>query len=785
MLFQGLRLLAALALSLSLLPAQGTTSRALGTVKDSTGALIPGANVILTNEGTNAAFTVTSSDAGAFAFEAVQPGSYTVSVEAPGFKKFTSKGNQVSIGQPSTINVTLEVGDLSQTVEVESVAEVVQTSTSGNFGNLFSGDVIRNLPIVGTRGRNPLDLVTRQPGVVSGANTGGGTHVHGARDRAWNFTLDGIDSNESSAGGSNFSPVRTNPDSLAEFRVLTGNFTAESGRNSGGQVALVTKSGTNEIHGTAFWFYRTPRLNANEWESNVNNLGKRQFVQNIPGGSIGGPIIKNKTFYFGNFQLLRARESAVTDRTVYTASARQGIWRYNRAGRNISAGAPGAVVDATGNVLPGVNVGSYNIFTSDPDRAGQNARIKGLIDSTPLPNNFNGGDGLNTALFTFAALQREKQYDSTIKLDHIINSSNTVYARAAWGRQDTTCDRANGGSPWFPGGDCVVNTKRDPHNLAFNWRTNPTARFTNEAVFGKNYFTFDFVNPNADLTKVSLTGPVTVPEDFTTGNSRAINTWQFVDNASYFAGSHALKFGTNLRFQTHTDVRGSIGGANSTQTADFSRTVNTVDPARFGLPSDINQQFDRVTLESNINFLLGRVGTTSRGFPSQGDAFVPGVYNFAAKFPEYDFYLQDTWKLRPNLTIDLGLRLEMKLTPRSDPDGRIRRPNQVVASGATPSNTLRWEVGSLHPNRLNNWGPSIGFAWDPFRKGKTSVRGNYRIAYDRLNTFVLSSSVFQNLPGQVTGVTNTTFGQGGGRLTNIPALNPPTTRPADFAQQAP
>src|SRR5207245_1791706 len=178
---------------------------------------------------------------------------------------------------------------------------------------------IRDLPIVGTRGRNPFDLVNFQPGVVTGGNTGGTVNVHGARDRAWNYTLDGVDINETSLGGGNAPPLKTNPDMLAEFRGITGNTTAEYGRNSGGQVALVTKSGTNELHGTGFWFYRTPRLNANEFENNLAAIGKRQLVQNIYGGSIGGPVRKNKTFFFANVQALRAWQSTIVDRTVYTA----------------------------------------------------------------------------------------------------------------------------------------------------------------------------------------------------------------------------------------------------------------------------------------------------------------------------------------------------------------------------------------------------------------------------------------------------------------------------------
>src|SRR5207247_2637530 len=243
-------------------------------------------------------------------------------IESAGFRRFVSTGNKVTIGQPATINAKLEVGALAEAVEVSASAEAVQTSSSGNYGNLISTQQVMDLPIVGTRGRNPLDLVTTQPGVLSGANTGGGIHVHGARDRSWNYTLDGIDLNDSSQGGSNTTSFRVNPDMISEFRLMTGNSTAENGRNSGGQVAMVTRTGSNQFHGNGFWFYRTPRLNANEWENNLNNVGKAQLAQIIFGGGAGGPIVKNKTFFFAEIQALRARSSSLTSRTVYTAQAR-------------------------------------------------------------------------------------------------------------------------------------------------------------------------------------------------------------------------------------------------------------------------------------------------------------------------------------------------------------------------------------------------------------------------------------------------------------------------------
>jgi hypothetical protein len=184
--------------------AQGTTSRVLGTVQDASGTVIPAATVKLVNEGTRITFTITTTSAGSYVFEAVQPGSYELDVEAAGFRNFVSRGNDVAIGQPAAINIKLDVGAVTDQVEISGSSEVVQTSTSGNYGNLVSQEAVMVLPIVGTRGRNPLDLVLMQPSVVSGAPTGGSIYVHGARDRSWNYTLDGIEINVRSVRPNSF-----------------------------------------------------------------------------------------------------------------------------------------------------------------------------------------------------------------------------------------------------------------------------------------------------------------------------------------------------------------------------------------------------------------------------------------------------------------------------------------------------------------------------------------------------------------------------------------------------
>src|SRR5262245_17630086 len=285
---------------------QGTTSRVTGTVVDTTGAAVPGATVNLTNEATNISFTTQTGGSGAYALDLIPAGVYKVSAEKSGSKKFVSSGNTVQMNQTATVNISMEGGDASAQVTVEAAAVAVQTSSSGNIGSTVEQKTLESLPSVGLRGRNPLDLLNFQPGVVNGGNTGGGVNVHGSRDRAFNFTLDGVDVNESSAGGSNFTPLRMNPDSLQEFQIVTSNPTAELGRSSGAQVTMVTKSGTNQIHGNAFEYYQTPMFSAKSYSGNINNTAKEQFVQHIFGGSVGGPIIKDRIFYFANLQMLRA-----------------------------------------------------------------------------------------------------------------------------------------------------------------------------------------------------------------------------------------------------------------------------------------------------------------------------------------------------------------------------------------------------------------------------------------------------------------------------------------------
>ncbi|MEO6590087.1 MAG: hypothetical protein ABIP06_12365, partial [Pyrinomonadaceae bacterium] len=280
---------------------------------------------------------------------------------------------------------------------------------------------------------------------------------------------------------------------------------------------------------------------------------------------------------------------------------------------------------------------------------------------------------------------------------------------------------------------------------------------------------------------------VTTPNTNVFGNIRALRTLQFVDNFTYVRNTHLFKMGTNMRFGRHTDSRSSVSGTEIEGVLNFSSGVNNNFNA-FNLPSTGINTNDASRLRSQINDFLGRVGTYSQAFVSEqdGSSFAPPGTRWAFQhfYPELDFYFQDSWRAKPNLLFDLGVRYELRLSPTSS-GLPILAPNQLVAADGAPSNTIRWEEGKLFENDLNNFSPSVGFAWDPFKKGKTSIRANYRLAYDRFNSQVNGAQLFQSAPGNNIGVSNTSFGQSGGLLRNgLPVLTP-TTTPLQQRQPAP
>jgi hypothetical protein len=789
---------------------QGTTTRITGTVTDPQGSPVSGATVTIRRQGVETPITTQTSDSGQYVFDLIQAGTYEVTVEKAGFNKIVSTGNVAQINVPTTVNLTLAVGDVNATVTVVGAAEAVQTATSGNVSSTVDAKTVESLPIVGTRGRNPLELLNFQPGVVTGGAAGGLVQVHGSRDRAFNFTLDGIDINESTFGGSNSTPLKPNPEAIQEFQIITSNPTAEQGRSSGAQVTFVTKSGTNEFHGNLFEFYQTPRFNAKSYAETIARSSKGQFVQHIFGGSFGGPIpdlgwgegrkpgfLRDKAFFFVNLQMLRAYDTALVNRTVYTQDARNGFFRYRVGGPNGNAGGgANATVDASGNTIL-ANCGgaivtnciaTYNANTQSPFSF--DPTTTHFINEMPLPNNFLSGDGLNTARFSWLAPQRERQRDFVTKIDYNLNQKNAFYVRFGHGNQNTFGDSVNVGRPAFPNTPRLVDTFRTPRNLAVNWRFSPTPRLTNEVTYGHSRYGFIFDTPAPDPSYNFVFLTISDSNFNDSYNARFVRTNQYIDNITFDLSPHTIKGGINFRLGKHRDDRYSVAGSTIEGKVSLNNSASLFDGTTpgiptFGLPASINSS-DLTTLRSYLSNLVGFVSGVTRSFVSNGSTFDPPGTRWLseANYNEYDFYIQDNWKVRPNFLLDIGFRWEVKMNPSVN-NRPILVPDQSVKLGAAPSNTLRWVEGDLFDNQYGLILPSIGFAWDPFKTGKTSIRANYRMATDRFPTFLFGSSIFQGTPGNNVSQSNSAFGQAGGLLRNVGPIMAgltPSQTPLQLAQ---
>src|SRR5438128_572929 len=344
--------------------AQTGSSNITGSVRDVNGAVVPGATVTAKNEATGVTSTQTTTDSGLYAFSSLLVGVYTITVEKQGFKTLQKTNNVLEVGTPLVVDGALEVGQVSETVNVQGGTEQLQTANA-TIGNVVEQKALETLPL---NGRNPLTLLLLEPGVVqrSAGGAGSGVHVNGARDRAYNVTIDGIEANESSVPNPVSNLYRINPDNVQEFKVTTNNATAEEGRNSGASISIATRSGTSEYHGTGFLFLRNEGFNSNEFFANAQGTPKPLIRMFQYGYEMGGPIRKNKTFFFGSVQSNRIDFTQPIDQTfgipiVYTAEARSGIFRYFVPDPNNDLVIAGTKITRNSPLLVNPTTGALNV----------------------------------------------------------------------------------------------------------------------------------------------------------------------------------------------------------------------------------------------------------------------------------------------------------------------------------------------------------------------------------------------------------------------------------------
>lgn len=726
------------------------TGRVTGSVVDSTGAAVPDADVSLILAGSaTPAFTTKTTPQGDFTILTVPANTYDLAIEAKGFKKALVGGLKVDPGRATDVPVVrLEVGAMVQTVEVSEATTSVQTSNA-EVSTTIGKTQIGNLPVLN---RSPLGFLQTQAGINYSY---GSTTINGQRPTYVNVTVDGmnIQDNFIRTNDMDYLPNLLLLDQVAEVTVSTSNANSSSYGGSS-QVAFVTPSGSNEFHGNAYWSNRNNYFAANTWFNNQSGTKIPFLNQNQLGGSLGGHVIKDKLFFYTNYEAFRLRQQSTYNTTILTDSARSGIFTY-------SAG--GAVQKA--NILQLMNK------SIDPTMAG----ILGKVPDASHINNFNLGDSSstlkrNTAGYRYNARNNRTRDNFTFKGDYLLSPKNTFTGTFMWNRD--VLDR-NDAQTTFDLAPTVQNNN-PVKMLTGAWRSTPASTLTNEVRFGMNIAPSIFL-ASQDVPKFYVAPTlITNPTNMFRTQGRNTNTYVLSDNASWVHGRHTASFG----FQTQRTRIESFNDAGITPTYTLGLGGN---PALTSAMLPGISATDLSAANNLLSLLAGYVASYSQTFNVQTrtSGFVPNYGNRRhLQQDNYALYGTDSWKLSRRLTLTLGLRWDY-YTPVDERDALALFPvltdNNPIATVFNPNAVLDFAGNAVgrpwYKKDLNNFAPNIGLAWDPTGEGKWAIRGGYSIAYVNDNIIRStdnSQSTNAGLQSSVaaTGVTGT--------VANPPAIATPT-----------
>ncbi len=711
--------------------AQAGTSTVTGAVSDPQGNAVSGATVRLTgSQGT--ARTVVSNDSGVYTFASVQPGTYRIEVEMSGFKKATISNFQALVDTSSTLNLTLEIGQVTEVVNVDAAGlESIVNTGDASLGNNFVSRQILNLPL---QGRNVANLLSLQAAVTPDGSVAGG------RSDQANITLDGIDVNNQQ-DASAFSPVlRVNPDSVDEFRVTTSNPDASKGRSSGAQISLITKSGSNTFSGALYNYHRNTATTANDWFNNRSGIERPKLIRNLFGGRLGGPIVKDRFFFFYNYEGMREAKGASVSRLVPSASLAQGNIRFFDTGCVLPASAtPQCPAGSTTPREWTINTAQINGFTIN----GVN-----MVDVNPLvPTLFAGaasryaindltrGDGLNSGGFRFNAPVPVEQNAHTARFDWMVtrDQRHQVSLRGNY-QQDVT-----GAAPYFPDTP-ATNTWSHPLGFSATHTWLVSSNLTNRFSYGMTRIAFSNQGDSNDPA-ISFRY-IYQPSFFGRSFNRTNPTTNITDDLTWIKGNHTWQFGTNIRLikNTRTSFARAFDNGITNPSAMASNVARTAiaqyirvasgDPA--GTQRNVASAWD-VQAQGALVALIGRL--TGYGanfnFNTAGSLLAANTgVTREFKTEEYDFYLQDSWRIRPNVTFTAGLRYGLSV-PVSETQGYETVPSielsryldatiQAMNLGGNYREPLSVRLAgkangrdSIYPMDTNNWQPRISIAWSP------------------------------------------------------------------------
>lgn len=717
--------------------AQGT-SIVSGNVVDQQGKVVAGASVTIKNVANTFSRTQVTDSSGNFNFSSITPDTYTIEVEAQGFKKAVSNQVQALVAKTTSLVISLEVGAVTETVNVTaSTVDTLVNTTDSSLGNNFVSKQILELPL---NGRNVGDLLSLQPAVTRDG------YVAGGRADQANLTLDGVDVNEQVAG-STFSPIlRVNPDSVDEFRVETINSDATKGRSSGAQVQFVTKRGDNQFKGALYEYHRNTATTANDYFNNAAGLPRPALIRNLFGGRLGGPIVKDRFFFFYNYEGLREAKQTSINNTVPLASMGLGQLRFFDASNNIvtlSAAQINALTTGaggTGNPVVDVNPVVTSIFASAAARY--------------PANNFRLGDGLNTGGFQFNAPLPVKLNAHTLKLDWRLKNddSQTISFRANY-QQDLFAN-----APAFPDTPSG-NTWSHPIGLVAGHTWIINTQMVNNFKFGLTRDAFTILgdsNQNAITFRA-----VYSPFNFTRTFSRITPVMNFTDDFSWNKGNHTWQFGTNIRTIRNRRNNFAQSFDNGVTNSSFYASSGAVVTAPLIANGyTISPGFLLVTQRA-LTGLFGRLSQygANFNFGLDGRPLASGTgieRTFATE--EYDFYVQDVWKVTSTLTATLGVRYGLsrpvyetagyQAAPNISMAEYLRRRVEASFNGQNYDVPLQVELigpangkRDYYPLDKNNFQPRVSLAWSPnFRSGilgkifgadqKSVLRGGFSITND-------------------------------------------------------
>jgi hypothetical protein len=681
--------------------AQVATSRIEGTVLDPSGAVVSNATIKARSEGTGQQAKATSDARGFFVLASLPPGRYELSAEAAGFRQEVVTGIEVHVAETATVRTILLIDATSESITVKPDQSLVQLADAQGGGVIDQRD-IDALPQVE---RNPVRLAVFQPGVQISAGPLGTSRINGTRQGSQAPRLDGVDVSEPISPGLGYIGIPTS-DSIQEFRVLTHSAKAEYGRAGGAQIEMVSRSGTNRVHATLYHFHRNTVLNANEFFNNsiAGGVPRPKLIYNSFGGTVGGPVRRDSTFFFGSYNGSRVGQEISQNRLVLTPEAKAGIFRWSARGA----------------------IQTFDIAANDPRGRGIDPLIARELAMLPAPNNDHlNGDGLNSRGFRFNNPAGGTSNVINGRIDHAVRERLRLFLRMTSFVDTNAIDAATSGDAVYPG---LPHGKLVPSNRGFafgaNWTISP--RTVADIRVGRQAIGLRFDRP------ARLEGPMVVARSWTSplnpdfGRERSTALNSAAGTLTFVRGSHTLKTGFEARSLRIHSV--SLNGIYPNVFLNYG-AENSI-PNGIGPPTGTP---DYQSFGDLYNHLLGRISRVDQTFYSDLKTVLgPGIpreRNFRAL--EAHGFFQDDWRLRRNLTLNLGVRYELYGVP-AERDGLQGTFDQASALGNANqiADLTVIRTSSWYASDRNNFGPRAGLVWDPTRKGKTAVRAAYGIYYD-------------------------------------------------------